>query len=107
MNISELISWLSLIIRDLETAAAEYGVNHTDIVHEATQLQVQLCRGKQVTPAQLRALSARLWGARMRLAAQYGQDAPLMNDLTFLSNCLKYDADRLNDRWLYREWISA
>ena len=39
MNISELISWLSLIIRDLETAAAEYGVNHTDIVHEATQLQ--------------------------------------------------------------------
>lgn len=30
-----------------------------------------------------------------------------MNDLTFLSNCLKYDADRLNDRWLYREWISA
>ncbi|HFV4511697.1 TPA: hypothetical protein ACH9M8_005334, partial [Escherichia coli] len=68
MNISELISWLSLIIRDLETAAAEYGVNHTDIVHEATQLQVQLCRGKQVTPAQLRALSARLWGARMRLA---------------------------------------
>ncbi|HDC2025945.1 TPA: hypothetical protein O7X24_005411, partial [Escherichia coli] len=60
MNISELISWLSLIIRDLETAAAEYGVNHTDIVHEATQLQEQLCRGKQVTPAQLRALSARL-----------------------------------------------
>ena len=49
MNISELISWLSLIIRDLETAAAEYGVNHTDIVHEATQLQVHLCRGKQVT----------------------------------------------------------
>ncbi len=107
MNISELISWLSLIIRDLETAAAEYGVNHTDIVHEATQLQVQICRGKQVTPAQLRALSARLWGARMRLAAQYGQDAPLMNDLAFLSNCLKYDADRLNDRWRYREWISA
>ncbi len=32
---------------------------------------------------------------------------PLMNDLAFLSNCLKYDADRLNDRWLYREWISA
>ncbi|EPS9431147.1 hypothetical protein ACVM5L_005656 [Escherichia coli] len=30
-----------------------------------------------------------------------------MNDLAFLSNCLKYDADRLNDRWLYREWISA
>ncbi|EIJ1626444.1 hypothetical protein LH904_003305 [Escherichia coli] len=107
MNISELISWLSLIIRDLETAAAEYGVNHTDIVHEATQLQEQLCRGKQVTPAQLRALSARLWGARMRLAAQYGQDAPLMNDLAFLSNCLNYDADRLNDRWRYREWISA
>ncbi|HIA9239819.1 hypothetical protein [Escherichia coli] len=30
-----------------------------------------------------------------------------MNDLAFLSNCLKYDADRLNDRWRYREWISA
>ena len=67
MNISELISWLSLIIRDLETAAAEYGVNHTDIVHEATQLQVPLCRGKQVTPAPPRTLSARLWGAGLRL----------------------------------------
>ncbi len=43
----------------------------------------------------------------MRLAAQLWPDAPLMNDLAFLSNCLKYDADRLNDRWRYREWISA
>ena len=43
----------------------------------------------------------------MRLAAQYGQDAPLMDDLAFMSNILKYEADRLNDRWRYREWISA
>ena len=106
MNISELISVLSQVSRELETAAVQHG-SLTDISREAAQLQEQLCRGKQVTPAQLRALSARLWGARMRLAAQYGQDAPLMNDLAFLSNCLKYDADRLNDRWRYREWISA
>ncbi len=77
MNISELISWLSLIIRDTETAAAEYGGEpHRYCPRGNTITGTTLSGGKQVTPAQLRALSARLWGARMRLAAQYGQDAP-------------------------------
>ncbi|MDM1202815.1 hypothetical protein HXZ23_24460 [Escherichia coli] len=43
MNTRELISSLSLIVRDLETAAAEHGIDYTAIVREARQL---LRRGK-------------------------------------------------------------
>lgn len=67
MNTRELISSLSLIVRDLETAAAEHGIDYTAIVREARQL---LRRGKAPL-VQLRALNARLLGVRMRLAAQY------------------------------------
>ncbi|EPX0471574.1 hypothetical protein ACWV3L_004073 [Escherichia coli] len=43
MNTRELISSLNLIVRDLETAAAEHGIDYTAIVREARQL---LRRGK-------------------------------------------------------------
>ncbi|EED1396316.1 hypothetical protein C3U77_003687 [Escherichia coli] len=106
MNISELISVLSQVSRELETAAVDHG-SLTDISREAAQLQEQLCRGKQVTPAQLRALNARLWGIRMRLVAQYGRRAGLIHTLETQSSILENAVNILNNRWRYREWVSS
>lgn len=106
MNISELISVLSQVSRELETAAVQHG-SLTDISREAAQLQEQLCRGKQVTPAQLRALNARLWGIRMRLVVQYGRRAGLIHTLETQSSILENAVNILNNRWRYREWVSS
>ncbi|EJZ9616784.1 hypothetical protein OKA24_001623 [Escherichia coli] len=92
MNISELISVLSQVSRELETAAVDHG-SLTDISREAAQLQEQLCRGKQVTPAQLRALN--------------GRRAGLIHTLETQSSILENAVNILNNRWRYREWVSS
>lgn len=106
MNISELISVLSQVSRELETAAVQHG-SLADISREAAQLQEQLCRGKQVTPAQLRALNTRLWGVRMRPVAQYGHSSNLIHFLDVQSHELENAVKILNTRWRYREWASS